>query len=99
MSNSKYFIATICCSTRFREDIIRIYNELTERGHIVLADLTEHDKQEQFDKPMVDEMHLEKIKMADIVYIVTKDGCMGKSVRIENEFAKRLGKTIHYIDL
>ena len=99
MSKSKYFITTICCSTRFREDIIRLYNELTERGHIVLADLTEHDKQEQFDKPMVDEMHLEKIMMADIVYIVTKNGYMGESVSLEHEFAKKLGKTINYIDL
>ena len=48
---------------------------------------------------MVDEMHLEKIMMADIVYIVAKNGYMGKSVSIEHEFAKKLGKTIYYIDL
>ena len=31
-----YEIATICCSTRYIEKIIELYNELTERGYIVL---------------------------------------------------------------
>ena len=63
-----YKIATICCSTRYIDKIIELYNELTERGYIVLADLTDHDRQEEFNKEMIDDMHKTKIDMADVVY-------------------------------
>lgn len=87
-----YEIATICCSTRYREEIIKLYNELTERGYIVLADLTDHDRQEEFNKEMIDDMHKTKIDMADIVYFLIKDGYMGESVADELNYAKEKNK-------
>lgn len=88
----KYAIATICCSTKYRNEIIKLYNELTELGYIVLADLTDHDRQTEFDKEMIDDMHKRKIDMADIVYFLVKDGCMGKSVTNELNYVRNINK-------
>lgn len=87
-----YEIATICCSTRYIEKIIELYNELTERGYIVLADLTDHDRQEEFNKEMIDDMHKTKIDMADVVYFLIKDGHMGESVTDELNYTREKNK-------
>lgn len=87
-----YKIATICCSTRYIEKIIELYNELTERGYIVLADLTDHDRQEEFNKEMIDDMHKTKIDMADVVYFLIKDGYMGESVTNELNYTREKNK-------
>ena len=81
--NTKYPIATICCSTRYKTEILKLYNELTEQGYIVLADLTDHEKQNEFEKNMIDNMHRQKIDMASVVYFLVKDNHMGKSVKEE----------------
>ena len=87
-----YEIATICCSTRYIEKIIELYNELTERGYIVLADLTDHNRQEEFNKKMIDDMHKAKIDMADVVYFLIKDGYMGESVTDELNYVREKNK-------
>lgn len=81
-------IITICCSTKYRDKIIDYYNELTEAGYIVLADLTEHNRQDKFNKDLVDEVHKAKIDMSDEVHFLVKNGHMGESVSKEFDYAK-----------
>ena len=88
----KYPIITICCSTRYIPEIIDYYNELTQKGYIVLADLSPHDKQHEFDKELVDKIHLSKIDMADEVHFLWRDNHMGESVKKEFEYAKNKEK-------
>ena len=85
---NRYPLITICCSTRYIQEIIDYYNELTQKGYIVLADLTPHDKQHEFDKELVDKVHLSKIDMADEVHFLLRDNHMGESVTKEFEYAK-----------
>lgn len=85
---SKFPIITICCSTRYPEQIIKYYNELTKQRYIVLADLTEHNKQNEFNKELIDEMHRAKIDMSDEVHFLVKNGNMGESVSREFDYAK-----------
>lgn len=94
-----YPIITICCSTRYIPDIIDYYNKLTEQGYIVLADLTPHDKQYEFDKELVDRMHLSKIDMSDEVHFLLKDNHMGESVKKEFEYAKDKEKYIKIVSI
>ena len=94
-----YPIVTICCSTRYRDEIIKLYNELTKRGYVVLADLTDHNDQLNFDKVMVDQMHLHKIDIADKVFFLLKDNHMGESVSKEFEYAKNKSKSIYIVEL
>ena len=93
-----YEIATICCSTRYIEEIIKLYNELTERGYIVLADLTDHDRQEEFNKEMIDDMHKAKIDMADEVFVVNPNGYIGESTWSEICYADMIGKNIDSLE-
>lgn len=91
-------IITICCSTRYTKEIIDYYNELTQKGYIVLADLTPHDKQNEFDKELVDKVHLSKIEMADEVHFLLRNNYMGESVKKEFLYAldkEKYMKIIH----
>lgn len=69
---NKFPIITICCSKRYIRKMINYYNKLTQEGYIVLADLTQYNKQEEFDKELVDKVHLAKIDLADEVHFLLK---------------------------
>lgn len=96
---SNYPVVTICCSTRYRDEIIKYYNDLTEKGYIVLADLTDHTRQELFDKTMVDDMHKRKINMSDEAHILVKDNHYGDSVKSELLYAIDKGKTCKIVHI
>lgn len=97
MENSK--IVTLVGSTRFQEELIQKHNEFTMQGYIVLADLTEHDKQCEGWKQLVDQVHLEKIRMSDLVYVVNPNGYIGESTAKEINFAINIGKEIEYMEM
>ena len=94
-----YPIITRSCSTRYIPEIIEYYNKLTQKGYIVLADLTPHDKQAEFDKELVDKVHLAKIDMSDEVHFLLRDNHMGESVRKEFEYAKEKEKYMKIIQI
>ena len=94
-----YPIITISCSTRYINEIINYYNELTQKGYIVLADLTPHDKQGEFDKELVDKVHLSKIDMSDEVHFLLRDQHMGESVKKEFIYAKEKEKYIKIVEI
>lgn len=94
-----YPIVTICCSTQHRVELIRYYNDLTEKGYIVLADLTEHDRQGAFDKEMVDDMHKRKIDMSDEVHFLVAEKHIGDSVGDELAYAINNGKDCRIVHI
>ena len=96
---NRYPIITICCSTRYISEIIEYYNELTQKGYIVLADLTPHDKRHEFDKELVDKVNLSKIDMADEVHFLLKDKHVDESVKNEFEYAKAKEKYITIVSI
>lgn len=101
-----YPIVTLCGSTRFKDDFIRMQRELTLKGHIVLSvglfghsegwyengTITEEIKQ------MLDEMHKEKIAMSDEIMVINKDGYIGESTKEEIKFAESLGLRVLYME-
>lgn len=86
----EYSIATICCSTRYIDKILKYYNELTAQGYVVLANLMPYNNQDEFDKEMVDDMHLSKIGIADEVHFLLKDDEMDESVEKEFQYALKI---------
>ena len=101
-------IVCLCGSTRFMDAFRRASLEETLGGKIVLSigcDLRDSDfetfTQEHLAeiKVELDELHLRKIDLADEVFILNVGGYIGKSTRIELNYAKEKGKRIRFLEL
>ena len=99
----QYRIITLCGSTRFKEDFLRVQKELTLKGYIVLSvGLFGHSGDEEAwsdeVKQQLDDMHKSKIEMSDAIYVINKNGYIGESTQSEIEWAQELGKEIIYME-
>lgn len=97
----KYKVVTLCGSTKFKEDFMRVQKELTLAGNIVISvGCFGHsgDKFTDGQKVMLDDMHKRKIDMADEIYVINKDGYIGRSTASEIEYAGITGKKINYME-
>ena len=105
----KYKVVTLCGSSRFQEDFLRLQKELTLTGNVVLSlpffshvdgkELFNRTSTENFGflKKMLDEMHRQKIDMADEIFVVNVDGYVGESTKKEIEYAQSQNKPIKYL--
>lgn len=98
-----YKVITLCGSTKFKEDFIRVQKTLTLEGIVVISvGLFGHSgDSEAFDdhtKAMLDDMHLQKIRMADEIFVINKGGYIGESTAREIRYAKAIGKKVRYME-
>lgn len=75
----KYKIITLCGSTKFKNEFMRIQKELTLLGNIVISvGLFGHSGDDEVwvdgTKEMLDDMHLRKIDMADEIFVINVNG-------------------------
>lgn len=106
----EYNVITLCGSTRFKKEFIKVQKKLTLKGHIVISvGLFGHSGDDEVwdgmdegtltkTKEMLDDMHKRKIDMADEIYVINKGGYIGESTRSEIEYAKVHGKIINYYE-
>jgi hypothetical protein len=97
MPDTEPAIATLCGSTRFRTEIAAANRRLTLAGYLVLAPgVFAHDGDEITDqqKAALDTLHLRKIDLAELVYVVNPGGYIGESTRREIAYARRNGKRV-----
>ena len=92
----------ICGSTKFKAEMMKEAAHFTYQGYIVLmphvfahADDIDLGGDQ---KRRLDLLHLEKIKISDLVYVVNPSGYIGQSTRAEIQFAENHGKEIQYSD-
>lgn len=100
LDNQSPTIVTICGSTRFRAEMADANRELTLAGHIVLAPgVFGHDGDQisEQDKVTLDALHLRKIDMSALIYVVNPGGYIGDSTRREIAYAHRTGKRVRYL--
>ena len=99
----KYKVITLCGSTRFKEDFMRVQKLLTLDGYIVMTvglfkeDLESIENSENI-KEMLDDMHKRKIDMADEIYVINVGGYIGSSTKSEIEYALSTGKAVRYLE-
>ena len=96
----KYPVITLCGSTRFKEDFERVNREFTLKGFVVISvGCFGHsgDTVTEEAKVMLDEIHKQKIDMADAIYVINRDNYIGESTRSEIEYAKKHDKAIMYM--
>ena len=99
----EYPVITLCGSTKFQDDFIRVQKELTLKGNIVITvGLFGYSGDGEVWQPgvkeMMDDMHKRRILMSDEIYVINKNKYIGESTRSEIEFAKRHNKKITYME-
>jgi hypothetical protein len=90
-------IVTICGSMRFYDTMVKVAEQETAAGHIVLMPFCAIDSDEQngYLKSMLDRMHFAKIDMCDHIIVVTdENGYVGTSTRREMAYAIKNGKLL-----
>ena len=98
----KYKIITLCGSTRFKDEFITEQKRLTLEGNIVISiGLFGHAGDDEVwaanTKPMLDDMHLRKIDLADEIFVINPGGYIGDSTRREISYATNTGKKVKYL--
>jgi hypothetical protein len=99
-------IVTLCGSTRFKDEIHAANARLTMEGFLVISlGVFGHTDMPDVDwttggnelKVALDDLHREKIKLADSVFIVNPGGYIGESTRNEIAYAELLGLPVRYL--
>lgn len=93
-------IVCMCGSSRFKQTWLSEGYRLSREGYIVLylALSTYHGQDpDPIIKRAMDNLHLQKIKLADWVYVLDVNGYIGESTRKEIEYAESLGRSIKYL--
>lgn len=105
LQESKPKIVCLCGSTRFMDVFFSAGRGFTLEGWIVLTvGVCKHVKQHgaeaisQDCADMLDELHLRKIDLADMVYVLNVEEYIGNSTRKEIEYAEKLRKDIRYLE-
>lgn len=92
-------IVVICGSMRFFLQMLEVASELTMNGCIVLApfSIVAPEDQNSPCKVVLDQLHLQKIDMADWVIVVTdQNEYIGESTRREISYAHQVGKPVRF---
>jgi hypothetical protein len=100
--DKKYKVITLCGSTKYKDAFIKAQKDLSLAGNVVISvGLYGHSGDEEVwtenKKAMLDDMHYQKIDMADEIYVINVEGYIGESTRKEIEYAIRHGKKVNYL--
>ncbi len=99
-------VITLCGSTAFEAEFVEINQRLTMEGCVVISlgmfglpDRADYDGTADSSdlKRRLGDVHFQKIRMADEVYIVDPGGYVGESTRREISYAESLGKPVRYL--
>lgn len=94
-------VITLCGSTRYLDEFHRQNERLTLEGHIVISvalqTSSRSNRVTEETKKMLDQLHLQKIRLSDEILVINCDEYIGESTRKEIEFAERIGRKVSYL--
>jgi hypothetical protein len=99
-------VITLCGSTRFEAQFAEVSQRLTMEGCVVLSvgmfrlpDLPGYDWATDSDdiRGRLATVHLQKVRMADEVFVIDPGGYLGESTRREIAYAESLGTPVRYL--
>ena len=108
--NKKYPVVTLCGSTRFKDEFMKVQKDLTLKGYIVISvglfgHSGDNEVWENMDegtltktKEMLDDMHKRKIDMADEIFVINVGGYIGTSTKSEIDYAISQNKKVNYLE-
>ncbi len=101
----KYKVITLCGSTRFKDEFLKVQKQLTLEGNIVISVGLFGHADGEFEnvitpeiKVMLDDIHKRKIDMSDEIYVINKNGYIGESTKGEIEYAIKIRKRVNYLE-
>ncbi|MFC3800409.1 hypothetical protein [Cohnella sp. GCM10012308] len=101
LTDGRFRVVTLCGSTRFKPEFERINAELTLAGNVVISvGVFVHASGpavSEAQKQLLDHIHLQKIDMADEIFVVNPGGYIGESTRGEIEYATQTGVPVRYL--
>lgn len=94
----KMKIITICGSIKFKDEMAKTAIQLELAGNNVLMPILPTKEISLTDEEIskLGNIHKEKIKISDAIFVINVSGYIGKSTESEIEFAKSLNKEIIY---
>ena len=94
-------IITICGSLKFQKEMMIVEKKLALKGNCVLTSdypILENLKMTDEQLEKLKEAHFKRIELSDSIYVINKDNYIGKSTKLEIEYAQKLGKEIMYLE-
>jgi len=95
-------VVCICGSMKFYDNMIVEQVRLAKEGIVALLPIVDPKDCEgnltDEEKEFYAQIHLQKIEMADEVYIVNVGGYVGKRTALEISYAARMGKIITFME-
>lgn len=92
----------LCGSTKYKKEYEQATLEWSLKGYIVLSVIcfshADNISLTEEQKVLADELHFQKISLADHIFVINPGGYVGSSTKNEIEFAKFLGKPISYLE-
>lgn len=96
-ANQKTKVITICGSLKFKEEMMKVAMQMELAGNVILIPIfpTNDNYVCTLEESLIlGQMHKEKIKMSDAIYVVNVNGYIGESTRSEIDYARSLNKEI-----
>ena len=94
-------VITICGSLKFQKEMMIVAEKLALEGNCVLTPvypISENLKKTEEQLEKLKEAHFKRIELSDSIYVINKDNYIGKSTKLEIEYAQDLGKEIIYLE-
>lgn len=94
-------VITICGSLKFQKEMMIVAEELALKGNCVLTPvypISENLEKTEEQLEKLKEAHFKRIELSDTIYVINKDNYIGKSTRLEIEYAQKLDKEIIYLE-
>ena len=92
-------IVTICGSMRFKDKMMEISKELEIKNkYVVIQCIYSNDKFNEEEQQILADLHYNKIKISNAIYVINVNGYIGNQTSKEIEYAKKLGKEVMYLE-
>lgn len=94
-------VITICGSLKFQKEMMIVAEKLALEGNCVLTPvypISENLEKTEEQLEKLKEAHFKRIELSYSIYVINKDNYIGKSTKLEIEYAKKLGKEIIYLE-
>ena len=92
-------IVTICGSMKFKNKMMEVAKELEVKNkYVVIQCIYSNDKFNEEEQKILADLHYNKIKISNAIYVINVNGYIGNQTSKEIEYAKKLGKEVMYLE-